>query len=264
MAEENYTLNDARGRRPRFHMEMDGSVMKLVGCVTMLCYSVSRTVIQNGLLHANGMSRQALSDAMASDPQVMSLAGLASVLQLIGGLAIPLFAFLLVEGFVHTASFKRYLLTMAAFAAVSEVPYDLAMYGRAWDMLGQNMLLSYVLCLVMLYGLRLLQGKKGLAPRLGQAVIVAAAVLWTMLLQSGFGLVTVLLTAVYYLWYDQKGVRVLLGCAVSILYVTAPLSGYAIYNYNGSRGRVTGRKKYIFYALYPVHLLILALIVRML
>lgn len=264
MAEENYTLNDGRARRPRFRLEMDGSMMKLAGCVTMLCYSVSRTVIQNGLLHTNDMSRQALSDAMASDPQVMSLAGLASVLQLIGALAIPLFAFLLVEGFVHTASFKRYLLTMAAFAAASEVPYDLAMYGRAWDMSGQNMLFSYVLCLVMLYGLRLLQGKKGLMPRLGQGLIVAAAVLWTMLLQSAFGLVTVLLGAIYYLWYDQKGTRVLLGCAVSILYVTAPLSGYAIYNYNGSRGRITGKKKYIFYALYPAHLLILALIGRML
>ena len=90
----------------------------------------------------------------------------------------------------------------------------------------------------------------------------AATVLWSMLLQSAFGLATVLLAAVYYLWYDQKGVRVLLGCAVSILYVTAPLSGYVIYNYNGQRGRIAEKYKYLFYALYPAHLLILGLIGR--
>ncbi len=263
MAEDGYTLNERR--RPRPHLELTGSVMKIYGFVTMLCYTVGRAVVQNGLIGVAQYGPGELSAAMEADPHLMYLSGWASVLQLIGGLAIPVFAFLLVEGFLHTASYKKYLLTVLVFAFVSEVPYDLAASGSWWDMTGQNGLFSCALSLVMLYGLRLLEGgleKPGFGRRLGQAVLVAATVLWSMLLQSAFGLATVLLAAIYYLWREQKGVRVLLGCAVSILYVTAPLSGYAIYNYSGQRGRVAEKYKYVFYALYPAHLLLLGLIGR--
>lgn len=265
MDEDNYTLNERGRRLPRFRLELTGSVMKIYGCVTMLCYTVSRSVVQLGLIDVAGYGPGELSAAMEADPRLMYLSGWASVLQLIGGLALPVFAFLLVEGFMHTASVKKYLLTMLVFALVSEAPYDLAMSGVWWDMTSQNALYTYAVCLVMLYGLRLAGGageKKGFARRLCQGCIVLAAVLWSMLLQSAFGMITVLLAAVYYLWYDQKGVRTLLGCAVSILYVTAPLSGYVIYNYSGRRGRIAEKYKYVFYALYPAHLLILGLISR--
>ncbi len=261
MAEENYTLNDPRRRR-RFHLQMNGSTMKIYGCAAMLFYTISRAVIQNGLIGVDSYGPGELSAAMEADPDLMMLSGWGSVFQLIGGLAVPVFAFLLVEGFVHTASFKRYLLTMLAFGAVSEVPYDLAMSGRAWDIGSQNVLFTYALCLIMLYGLRLTQGKKGAVYRLGQGCIVVATVLWSMLLQGAFGLATVLLTAIYYLLYEKRGTAVLLGCAVSILYVTAPLSGYAIWNYDGQRGKLAQRYKYVFYALYPAHLLLLWLLAR--
>src|SRR5699024_11375707 len=67
--------------------------------------------------------------AVAADPSLMSLSTWATILQMIGWLSVPVFAFLLVEGFQHTSSFKRYLLTMLGFAVVSEIPYD--QIGRA-------------------------------------------------------------------------------------------------------------------------------------
>ena len=77
----------------------------------------------------------------------------------------PVFAFLLVEGFQHTSSFKRYLLTMLGFAVVSEIPYDLAMSGSLWSLNSQNSLFTLSICLIMLYGLRLYSGRKGAAVR---------------------------------------------------------------------------------------------------
>ena len=55
----------------------------------------------------------------------MTLAGIGSIMQLIGGMAIPVFAFLLVEGFRNTSDYKKYLITMVITALVSEIPYDL-------------------------------------------------------------------------------------------------------------------------------------------
>ena len=85
-----------------------------------------------------------------------------------------------------------------------------------------------------------------------------AAILWCSFFRCNFGLCTVMLAAVYYLLYDQKSLRVLIGCAVSAMYITAPISGYALWNYTGERGR--NKHKYVFYILYPLHLLILGVI----
>ncbi len=52
------------------------------------------------------------------------------ILRAVGRLAFPIYMWLLVEGFAHTSSRKRYMGRMAAFALLSEVPFDLALSGR--------------------------------------------------------------------------------------------------------------------------------------
>lgn len=259
MTKEKVTLLE-RIRRSDF--QLNGKHLKIFGCITMLCFTVAMSIFQNGFLHVNQYGVSELSAAIEADPNLTIMAGWTSVLQMIGSLSVPIFAFLLVEGFVHTSNFKRYLLSLLGYAVISEIPYDLAMYDRIWTLAGQNAMFTYVICLLMLYGLSQFVGKKGIGFRIMQLVILLAAILWNSLLNCAFGLVTILLTAVYYLLYERKGQRILLGCAVSVMYVTAPLSGFALWNYNGERGII--KNKYLFYALYPAHLLILGIIAHFL
>lgn len=48
-----------------------------------------------------------------------------SELRYIGRIAFPIFAFLIVNGYRHTRSVQKYMLRLAVFAVISEVPCDL-------------------------------------------------------------------------------------------------------------------------------------------
>ena len=107
--------------------------LKLFACVCMLIQSVGIAVVERGMIHLDQYTQESLSQAMAQDAHLMMLAGIGSVMQLIGGMAMPVFTFLLVEGFRNTSDFKKYFLSVLLFAAVSEIPYDLAVNGKLFD-----------------------------------------------------------------------------------------------------------------------------------
>lgn len=65
-----------------------------------------------------------------------------------GRVAFPIFAFMAVEGYFHTRSFKKYILRMLLFAVLSEIPFDL-MYGGTWFYpVHQNVLWTFLLSLL--------------------------------------------------------------------------------------------------------------------
>lgn len=245
-------MRDLRDRRKLPHIEVTAATLKWYGCATMFFYSLSMTVVQNGLLHVNRFSNVQLREMWAADPELMALSSWAAVFQLLGGLAIPVFAFLLVEGFLHTKNYKAYLIRMLAFALLSEIPFDFAMSGKLLDWTSQNMLFTLTIGLVMLYGLRLFAAGKGV-----KLLIVLAAVLWSVLVKTQFGLCMILLIAIYYLLKDHKA-KLWLSGAVSLLYVTGPVSNFVLKRYNHQRGEQPN--KYLFYILYPLHLLVLGVI----
>lgn len=247
-------MRDLRDRRKLPHVEVTAATLKWYGCATMFFYSLSMTVVQNGLLHVNQFSNTQLREMWAANPDLMVLSSWAAMFQLLGGLAIPVFAFLLVEGFLHTRNFKVYLIRMVGFALLSEIPFDLAMSGRIFDWDSQNLLFTLAIGLVMLYGLRLFAAGKGV-----KLLIVLAAVLWSVLMKTQFGLCMVLLIAVYYLLKEHKA-KLWVSGIISLMYVTGPVSNFVLKRYNHQRGEQPN--KYLFYILYPLHLLILGTITR--
>ena len=253
--EKNAAEKKTIGKKLR-ELEFTRHGLKCFSLILLLVYTFGMSVVRIGILHLDKLSPDALNHLLETDRGAMTMAGVASVFQLMGGLSIPVFAFLLAEGMVHTASWRRYLGKLLVFAVISEIPYDLAMQGSWMDFSAQNPLFTLAICLVMLYGLHLLENKKGAGAVFLRISVIAAALLWCQIFNLQFGLVTVLLSAVYYGFRERAGLRILMGCGISAVYVTAPFASYILYNYNGLPGKE--RNRYLYYAFYPVHLLLAA------
>lgn len=230
--------------------------LKIFACVMMLLSNFGVAVIQNGLIQVRNYATQDdLSQALADNSRLMTLAGVGSVLQLLGGLAVPIFAYMLVEGFLNTSSYRKYLLTMAGFALVSEIPYDLATAGSWLDLSAQNPLVTMTVCLLMLYCLRVVEEKAGKMSWALSILIALCGILWGNLLRADYSLVMVLLTAIFYVLRNKIMAKYILGILASLLYVTGPISFYGIWCYDGSRK--DWLPKYAYYVFYPLHLLVL-------
>ena len=48
----------------------------------------------------------------------------------VGRISFPIFAFFIAEGFFYSKDRRRYLLRMLLFAVISELPFDLAFFGK--------------------------------------------------------------------------------------------------------------------------------------
>ena len=66
----------------------------------------------------------------------------------LGRLAFPIFCYLIVEGYTHTHSLKRYMLRLGAFALISELPYNLAFSKTLIDDSGVNVFFTLLLGLI--------------------------------------------------------------------------------------------------------------------
>ena len=60
------------------------------------------------------------------------------LMRVMGRLAFPIFAFLIVQGLFHTSDIRKYIVRLGVFAVVSEIPFDLAMHDTLWYPGAQN------------------------------------------------------------------------------------------------------------------------------
>lgn len=218
-------------------------------------------ILQNGILGVSGADSTRLLEKL-QEPNMMAVAAAALVLQAIYTCAVPAFAFLLIEGFTHTAGFSRYLLRLLGIAAVSEIPYNLAM-GGSWLVTGsRNPAFGLAVCLVLLYFYRQYAGREA-GKILIRVLVTAAALVWSAMLGIDEGIPLVILTAVLWALRQKPTLRLLFGCVAAFgctifspFYVMAPFAFLLIHFYNGEKGY---ESKVTRYAAYPAVLLVLAL-----
>ncbi|MBR4735299.1 MAG: conjugal transfer protein TraX [Bacteroidales bacterium] len=172
------------------------------------------------------------------------------LMRIFGRIAFPLFAFLIVEGFVHTRSRKRYGLNLAFFALISEIPWNLIHTGTMLYP-GQNVFFTLLLGFLGLCAIEKYSGNKPylLGSLLG--LLVVSIFLRADYGCSGYGFILLL-----YVLRDNKILQAIIGSCVLGSRWIAGLAFIPINMYNGKRGFVKGPVwKYAFYLFYPLHLL---------
>lgn len=229
---------------------LSGSALKVIAITTMFLDHIGAAILESPVVWA------ALGAGDEIDPffnsQALALCRNVDILlRLIGRVAFPIFCFLLVEGFLHTRSLRRYMGRMAAFALLSEVPYDLAFYEGWFDPGSQNVYFTLLLGLLAMAAVRYLLPKSALLA-LGAAV---GCTLLAQLLRTDYGAFGVAFILLLYVLRDREPARTAAGCLALCWEVTAPLAFVPIRRYNGRRGHLGG--KWFFYGFYPAHILLL-------
>lgn len=244
---------------------MNRQALRTWGILFIVLGIVGQCVVQNSLLGIQGLSGQGLYDAMNASPEKMTMVTIAIVLQGLSACAVPIFAFMLVEGFKHTSNFRNYFLRVAGLAVISEIPYDFAMSGKVLEMNMQNPVFGVALALAMLYLFSRYPEKNAKSIAIKAAVMICAVV-WVEILNIADGAAVVIVSAALWLLWKQSTYRIFGGCVAMFIcmlfspyYLAAPITFLAVHFYNGEPGN---GNRWVNYLAYPVLLTAIALLAK--
>lgn len=202
----------------------------------------------------------------------------------LGRIAYPIFAFLITEGYFHTKNFKKYILRIFLWALISEIPFNLMYISSPIYPFHQNVLWTFLIGLLAMYLIDQAR-KKGnfwFTAIVFCSVSVIAYLLGFVLFTDYFGY-GILMILVFYLFRPGKWWS-FPGQAICLLYINWEMIGglsfpleifgrelqivqqgiaclalIPIWLYNGKQGPYNKTIRIIYYAFYPVHMLLLCL-----
>lgn len=200
------------------------------------------------------------------------------ILRYIGRLSFPIYCFLITEGVRHTHNIYAYGARLLGFALMSEIPYDLAIHGQLFDFNEQNVFFTLLIGMVVVYGAMIL-------PDLSQSLFVCILGMgMALLIKSDYTAYGVIMMYCFYYFKDKPlhlifsvGLtNYILGLGGTGSQKWAVLALIPIFLYsgkkkwsikdnneikrnNGDAGRtvIDILVQYMFYAAYPLHLIIL-------
>ena len=222
-----------------------------------------RSILQMRYLALGTMTSDQLLEAMSGGSHVMAVVTIALVLQFIETCAVPLFCFLLAEGFQYTANAEKYLGRIAGLAVVSEIPFNLAMSGKVFDFSGRNPVFGLLVAILVLYLFKHFAQQK-VTGWLVKTGVILAALVWCGMLRIEHGIPCVVLTVAFWSSRRKPMIRNLVGggaamlcCLYSIYYAVSPMSVMVLHFHNGEKGEENSLISYLFY---PAVLLLFAVV----
>lgn len=222
---------------------ISAGALKMIAVVTMLIDHVAATIL---VRHFYATGDYSLYDFYF-------------VLRQIGRIAFPIYCFMLVEGLERTRSKTKYLLRMAGFALISEIPFDLAFSSEVLEFGYQNVFFTLTIGLAVMIVLHKIE--TGMHNLIAQFLLYIPVVLAGMAM-AGFmrtdydwrGVACIL---VMYLLRRNLKAQLIAGYAAFVLLLGEIAASPAFILLAFYRGRKGFTCKAFFYGFYPIHLLIL-------
>lgn len=229
--------------------------LKYIALIAMIIDHIAMFFLSKGLTEAS-FSKIALYGTMRT----------------IGRLTAPIMIFFLVEGFIHTSSRAKYGTRLAVFGLISQVPYALAHYNSLTE-LDFNMIITLAVSFLMLEAYEKIQN-----PVLNRIVVFALIMLTFC---CDWGVIGPLMAWLFYRFRNDRRMQLrsyAILCLVQVLSAVGflAMNGQHWYgelwqagmflvipfllSYNGERGSDRMIHKWIFYIMYPLHLLIIWII----
>lgn len=146
-----------------------------------------------------------------------------------GRLTFPIFAFMAVEGYFHTHSFRKYALRLALFAVLSEVPFDLMYSGTWFYPVHQNVIWTLLLGLLGIHLMETARKKQKTWLYLLTALLVVliGTVLGTLSMVDYYG--TGVLTIFIFYFFRGRKWWCLTGQLLALYWVNVQLLGGLLY-----------------------------------
>ena len=179
------------------------------------------------------------------------------LMRLIGRMSFPVYAFLISEGFIHTRNRKMYGLRLLLFALLSEIPWNLEHTGTIYYE-KQNVFFTLFLGYAGICTAEKI--RKGEETLKNQAMMLLLLLI-SFVLNADYGYSGFCTILMMYLLRESLILRTCAGiCLLSCHWKAIP--AFALIGlYNGKRGFISNRfLQILFYAIYPLHMLIFYLL----
>ncbi|MDD3415179.1 MAG: TraX family protein [Lachnospiraceae bacterium] len=240
-----------------------GSTLKLIAIITMTIDHIGAFLLEKLLLASqiHGLTYPSfLAPHMKSGAFLNQLYYTDMVLRCIGRVAFLIFAFLIVEGFLHTHNMRKYASRLFLFALISEIPFSLIGSAKILSLDHLNVFFTLCIGLAVIACFNMIEQKnwKPLPGILIKAAVLALGCLVAYVIKSDYDAFGVAAIALLYLFRSNRRLSVFAGgillTIMSSIEIFSLVSIIPISLYNGKKG---WSMKYFFYFFYPVHLLIL-------
>lgn len=123
---------------------------------------------------------------------------------LVGRMAFPIFAFLIVEGYVHTSDYKKYIKRLLIFGLISEIPFNLIYTGSLIFPFHQNVMFTLAFGLLIISEIDKIKSNKEIKIKVKSVFKILLFLLISIIGFVDYGITGVLTILVFYLFKDFK------------------------------------------------------------
>lgn len=224
--------------------------LKVIGAIFMFLSVASVTVVP------------AVFGDITKDMTALSVA---MICEIVSWCAIPIYAWLLFDGYRHTHNRWLYLLQLLVLALVCEVPYDKVTSGKYVDMNSQNPVFGLLIALIVMAAFDWVKRRYERGMQYVLMVMLAiVGLLWNLMLYIGLrqgvinvGAITLAFVLVFYLMNRHENTMMITAGLMGAVSFIAPAVGVAFLHYRRDElGYRHAWAKWVFYVLYPLMLVV--------